>query len=383
MSSTRSGSEIFLHSKFSQLNLPTPSGISIAWNFGRILGALLGLQIVTGLFLSIHYNPRIEGAFDSVLHITRDVRGGWFMRSIHANGARFFFLFIYLHLGRGLYFQSYSTQPKVWMSGVALYLLRIAIAFLGYVLPWGQMSLWGATVITNLVRAVPYVGPILVEWVWGGFRVGQATLNRFFSLHFILPLVLSAMVLAHLWFLHEKGRRNPLGDLRHQSKVSFQPYFVWKDFVGFGIVAAPLVFFAFYSPWYLGDPDNFLRANELVTPAHIKPEWYFLFAYAILRVIPRKLGGVLALLFSILVLLLFLFISRPLQATSFNMTYKFLFWGFVANWCLLTWLGGCAIDPPFTDIAPVSAFLYFLFVGALLILTYWGSLNYQACPWRG
>lgn len=333
---------------------------------------MLGLQILTGFFLSIHYTANICYSFESVIHIIRDVPIGWFIRSLHANGASFFFVFLYLHIGRGLYYQSYVTQPKSWMVGRSIFILRIATAFLGYVLPWGQISFWGATVITNFLSAIPYIGNSIVEWVWGGFSIGQATLNRFYSLHFILPFVIIVLALLHLVFLHEKGSTNPLGCTNHISKTTFHPYFTWKDRVGFVLVLIILLFVSLYLPYLLGDPENFLLANSIVTPVHIIPEWYFLFAYAILRSIPSKLGGVIALAARVMVLYILPFLKfKGMIPTSFNLLYQLLFWLFCRNFILLTWLGACPIETPFRTLAVPSTILYFLL---LFILPFSSSL---------
>ena len=348
------------------VGLPTPINISISWNYGRILGVILGIQILSGFFLRIHYTADIDNTFNRVIHIMRDVPGGWFFRTVHANGARLFFFFMYLHIGRGLYYQRYFTQPKVWLAGIRIFLIRMATAFLGYVLPWGQMRLWGATVITNLIRAIPFVGRIIVEWVWGSFRVGKSTLNRFYSLHFILPFVIAIIVLIHLYFLHENGSTNPLGDLSHQRKIMFAPYFTYKDLVGFIIVFFILFTLIIYLPYNLGDPENFIKANQIVTPVHIMPEWYFLFAYAILRVIPRKLGGVIGLVFSIVVIYFFPFLIKYSKPTAYNFAYQCTFWGFVSIFLILTWLGGCPIEDPYIVTAAVFSFLYFFFIVLLM-----------------
>jgi ubiquinol-cytochrome c reductase cytochrome b subunit len=341
--------------------LPSPFNISIWWNIGSIIGLILALQILTGFFLSIHYSANVARSFESVIHIIRDVPLGWLIRSLHANGASFFFVFLYLHIARGLYYQSYITQPKSWIAGSTIFLLRMATAFLGYVLPWGQISFWGATVITNFLSAIPYVGRLVVEWVWGGFRIGQATLNRFYSLHFIMPFIIIILAILHLVFLHEKGSTNPLGCTNHIRKVTFHPYFTWKDSVGFIIVLISLIFVSLYFPYVLGDPENFLLANSMVTPVHIIPEWYFLFAYAILRSIPSKLGGVIALAASVIILYLLplLKFERGIS-TSFNLFYQVLFWIFSSNFLLLTWLGSCPIEVPYRTLAVPSTILYFL-----------------------
>nr|AER36129.1 cytochrome b [Thunnus orientalis] len=341
------------------VDLPTPSNISAWWNFGSLLGLCLISQILTGLFLAMHYTPDVESAFASVAHICRDVNFGWLIRNLHANGASFFFICIYFHIGRGLYYGSYLYK-ETWNIGVVLLLLVMMTAFVGYVLPWGQMSFWGATVITNLLSAVPYVGTTLVEWIWGGFSVDNATLTRFFAFHFLFPFVIAAMTILHLLFLHETGSNNPIGLNSNADKISFHPYFSYKDLLGFVILLVALAPLALFSPNLLGDPDNFTPANPMVTPPHIKPEWYFLFAYAILRSIPNKLGGVLALLASILVLMVVPFLHTSKQRTlTFRPVSQFLFWTLIADVAILTWIGGMPAEQPFIIIGQVASVLYF------------------------
>nr|BAE91972.1 cytochrome b [Psenes maculatus] len=341
------------------IDLPSPSNISVWWNFGSLLGLCLITQILTGLFLAMHYTPDVESAFASVAHICRDVNFGWLIRNLHANGASFFFICIYLHIGRGLYYGSYLYK-ETWNVGVVLLLLVMMTAFVGYVLPWGQMSFWGATVITNLLSAVPYVGTMLVEWIWGGFSVDNATLTRFFAFHFLFPFVIAAFSVLHLLFLHETGSNNPIGLNSNADKISFHPYFSYKDLLGFAVLLIALASLALFSPNLLGDPDNFTPANPMVTPPHIKPEWYFLFAYAILRSIPNKLGGVLALLASILVLMVVPFLHTSKQrALTFRPVSQFLFWTLVADVVILTWIGGMPAEQPFIIIGQVASVLYF------------------------
>nr|YP_003457134.1 cytochrome b [Sladenia gardineri]BAI76980.1 cytochrome b [Sladenia gardineri] len=341
------------------VDLPAPSNISLWWNFGSLLGLCLIAQILTGLFLAMHYTSDVATAFSSVAHICRDVNYGWFIRSLHANGASFFFICIYMHIGRGLYYGSYLYK-ETWNVGVILLILVMVTAFVGYVLPWGQMSFWGATVITNLLSAVPYIGGTLVEWIWGGFSVDNATLTRFFAFHFLFPFIIAAMAAIHLLFLHQTGSNNPLGVDSDLDKVSFHPYFSYKDLLGFAAVLVILTCLALFSPNLLGDPDNFIPANPLMTPPHIQPEWYFLFAYAILRSIPNKLGGVLALLASILVLMVMPMLhTSHHQSIAFRPLTQLLFWALIANVVILTWIGGMPVEHPFITIGQVASVLYF------------------------
>nr|YP_009054569.1 cytochrome b [Macropodus ocellatus]ACL82842.1 cytochrome b [Macropodus chinensis]AIK25531.1 cytochrome b [Macropodus ocellatus] len=342
------------------VDLPTPANISAWWNFGSLLGLCLIIQIITGLFLAMHYTSDISMAFSSVAHICRDVNYGWLIRNMHANGASFFFICIYLHIGRGLYYGSYMYK-ETWNIGVVLFLLTMMTAFVGYVLPWGQMSFWGATVITNLLSAVPYVGDMLVQWIWGGFSVDNATLTRFFAFHFLFPFIIAAVTIIHLLFLHETGSNNPLGLDSNVDKITFHPYFSYKDLLGFAILLIALISLSLFSPNLLGDPDNFTPANPLVTPPHIKPEWYFLFAYAILRSIPNKLGGVLALLASILILMLVPFLHTSKQRSlTFRPISQFMFWTLIADVLILTWIGGMPVEDPYIIIGQIASLLYFL-----------------------
>nr|YP_010417186.1 cytochrome b [Ariosoma meeki]USF11741.1 cytochrome b [Ariosoma meeki] len=341
------------------VDLPAPSNISALWNFGSLLALCLIAQILTGLFLAMHYTSDISTAFSSVAHICRDVNYGWLIRNMHANGASFFFICLYLHIARGLYYGSYLYK-ETWNIGVVLFLLVMMTAFVGYVLPWGQMSFWGATVITNLLSAVPYLGDNLVQWIWGGFSVDNATLTRFFAFHFLFPFVVAGASLLHILFLHETGSNNPMGISSDPDKIPFHPYFTYKDLVGFVALLIFLTTLALFSPNLLGDPDNFAPANSMVTPPHIKPEWYFLFAYAILRSIPNKLGGVLALLASILVLMVIpvLHTSKH-RGLTFRPVSQLLFWLLVVDMLVLTWVGGMPVETPFVAVGQVASVLYF------------------------
>nr|ABY48373.1 cytochrome b [Xantusia vigilis]ABY48374.1 cytochrome b [Xantusia vigilis]ABY48375.1 cytochrome b [Xantusia vigilis]ABY48376.1 cytochrome b [Xantusia vigilis]ABY48377.1 cytochrome b [Xantusia vigilis] len=341
------------------IDLPTPSNISAWWNFGSLLGLCLLTQIFTGLFLAMHYTADITSAFSSVVHICRDVQYGWLIRNIHANGASIFFICLYLHIARGLYYGSYM-YTITWNIGVILLFLVMATAFVGYVLPWGQMSFWGATVITNLLSAIPYIGTTLVQWIWGGFSVDNATLTRFFAFHFILPFIIIAMTVLHLLFLHESGSNNPTGLNANTDKISFHPFFSYKDLLGAVMITMLLLILTLFSPNLLGDPENFTPANPMMTPPHIKPEWYFLFAYAILRSIPNKLGGVLALLLSIMILIILPLLHTAKQRSSmFRPMSQMILWLTLTNILILTWIGGQPVEPPYILIGQISSTLYF------------------------
>ena len=341
------------------VDLPVPANISIWWNFGSLLGLCLIVQIITGLFLAIHYTARVDLAFSRVAHICRDVNYGWLLRTVHANGASFFFICIYFHIGRGMYYGSFHYF-ETWITGIILLFLVMAAAFLGYVLPWGQISFWGATVITNLVSAVPYIGSDVVQWLWGGFAVDNPTLTRFFTFHFLIPFLVAGLTMVHLLFLHQRGSNNPLGINANLDKLPFHPYFTVKDTVGFMILIFLLVTLSLTSPYLLGDPDNFIPANPLVTPAHIQPEWYFLFAYAILRSIPNKLGGVIALVSSILILISLPFTFKPkFRGLEFYSIAQPLFWSWVSVFLLLTWIGARPVEEPYIALGQVLTCLYF------------------------
>jgi len=346
------------------VDYPTPINISYLWGFGSLAGLILIAQILTGVFLAIHYTPHIDLAFSSVEHIIRDVNNGWLLRYFHANGASFFFIVVYIHIFRGLYYGSYShPRELLWCSGVVIFILIIATAFIGYVLPWGQISFWGATVITNLISAIPAVGESIVNWVWGGFSVDNPTLNRFFSLHYILPFVIAALALVHLVLLHQDGSNNPLGVKTDTDSISFYPYFYVKDLFGFILIFVGLSFFVFFSPNALGHSDNYIAANPIVTPSHIVPEWYFLPFYAILRSIPHKLGGVIAIFGAIVCLIFLPFINTSeVRSSSFRPIFKKLFWLFLADCILLGWIGQNVVEYPFVEIGQFCTFFYFFFL---------------------
>jgi quinol-cytochrome oxidoreductase complex cytochrome b subunit len=346
------------------IHYPTPINLNYAWSFGALAGVCLIIQIVSGIFLAMHYTPHIDLAFSSVEHIMRDVKYGWFIRYVHANGASMFFIVVYSHIFRGLYYGSY-IQPRqlLWCSGVVIFILMMGTAFMGYVLPWGQMSFWGATVITSLVTAVPVAGKSIVDWLWGGFTVSNPTLNRFFSLHFFLPFIIAGLSIIHLALLHKNGSNNPLGiSSCNAEKIPFYPYFLFKDlfaiycfFFFFGI-------FIFYLPNLLGHPDNYIPANPMQTPAHIVPEWYFLPFYAVLRSIPDKLGGVAAMGGALLILLLIPFINTSqIRSTKFRPIFKFFYWLLVADFIILGWVGQKPVTDIYVLIGQIATVYYFLF----------------------
>nr|QNO34140.1 cytochrome b [Osmia pedicornis] len=369
----------FLNIIYSSFNIhPTPVNINYLWNFGSILGILLLIQIISGFILSMHYCPNINYAFDSIIYIMKNVNSGWLFRYIHLNGASFYFLCMYLHISRNIFYQCYSSQ-HVWNIGIIILLTSMGTAFMGYVLPWGQMSFWGATVITNLLSAIPYIGPMIVEWIWGGFSINNATLNRFFSLHFILPLMIMIMVIMHLYFLHMTGSNNPMGTNSNIYKIPFHSYFSAKDIFGFFLIFWLFSFIILQNPNMLNDPDNWSIANPMNTPQHIKPEWYFLFAYSILRAIPNKLGGVLALLFSILILFILpLMMNHKFKTNKFYPLNNFLFWFFINNFIILTWLGSQVIDYPYTMINLIFTNMYFMFfILNMYIMKFWDKIIYN------
>ncbi len=348
------------------IDLPTPANLSVNWNYGSLLGLVLVIQLVTGIVLAMRFSGHSSISFDSVIIIYQDANYGWLIRLVHSTGASFFFLFLYLHIGRGLYYGSY-VYPELWNVGVAIYLILMGTAFLGYVLPWGQMSYWAATVITNLLSAIPLLGPVLVEWVWGGFAVGNPTLTRFFALHYLLPFVVTALVIIHIFFLHMHGRSNPLGVRSAVNKVPFHYYYSVKDLYVYFVFMFVFMFVTLNYGYNLMDAENFIPANPLVTPTHIQPEWYFLFAYAILRSIPNKLGGVLGLVLSVMFLFVFTVSSSTLifRGINFSPLARFVFWIFVANFLLLTWLGRCPAESPYTEVALFCTVLYFVLISLI------------------
>nr|YP_009434322.1 cytochrome b [Laticauda laticaudata]ASZ83520.1 cytochrome b [Laticauda laticaudata] len=341
--------------------LPVGSNISTWWNFGSMLLTCLFLQTTTGFFLAIHYTANVNLAFSSVIHIMRDVPYGWIMQNTHAIGASLFFICIYIHIARGIYYGSYLNK-EAWLTGTALLITLMATAFFGYVLPWGQMSFWAATVITNLLTSIPYLGSSLTTWLWGGFSINDPTLTRFFALHFILPFLIISTSSIHIIMLHTEGSNNPLGTNSDIDKIPFHPYHSYKDLLMFVSMMTLLLIILSFMPDLFNDPENFSKANPLITPQHIKPEWYFLFAYGILRSIPNKLGGTLALIMSIIIL-----ITMPFTHTSYirSMTFRpltqILFWTLIATLITITWTATKPVEPPFLLISQVSSTLYFSF----------------------
>jgi len=350
------------------IDYPTPINLTYAWSFGSTAGICLVIQILTGVFLAMHYTPHIDLAFSSVEHIMRDVNNGWLIRYMHANGASMFFIVVYSHIFRGLYYGSYMhPREHLWCSGVLIFILMMATAFMGYVLPWGQMSFWGATVITNLFSAIPFVGGAIVEWLWGGFSVDNATLNRFFSLHFLVPFLIAGLSVIHLALLHEHGSNNPLGVESYVDKVSFYPYFYVKDLLAFFLLIFFFAGFVFYFPNLMGHPDNYIPANPMVTPAHIVPEWYFLPFYAILRSIPDKLGGVVAMGGALVILFAIPFINTSeIRSSQFRPIFRKFFWLLVVDFLILGWIGQKPVETPFIEVGQIATLFYFIFFIVLI-----------------
>jgi quinol-cytochrome oxidoreductase complex cytochrome b subunit len=363
------------------IEYPTPANLSYFWGYGSMAGIFLGLQIVTGILLAMHYTPHVDLAFNSVEHIMRDVNGGWLLRYLHANGASLFFFVVYIHVGRGLYYGSYAAPRHIlWIIGVVIIILMMATAFMGYVLPWGQMSFWAATVITNLFSAIPVVGPSIVEWLWGGFSVDNATLNRFFSFHYLLPFILAGAVIAHLVSLHEVGSNNPLGISALTDKIAFHPYLWIKDVFGWLLIGFVYLAFVFYSPNTLGHPDNYVEGNAMVTPAHIVPEWYFLPYYAVLRSIPDKLLGVLAFGGSLAVWLLLPFLhTSNVRSSLFRPLFRVFYWLFILDFVILGWIGGNLAESPYLEIGQIATAYYFVF--PLVIVPGLGILENKMLEW--
>ena len=364
------------------VDYPTPINLNYFWSFGSTAGICLVIQILTGIFLAMHYTPHVDLAFYSVEHIMRDVNNGWLIRYLHANGASMFFIVVYSHIFRGLYYGSFiHPREFLWASGVIIFLLMMATAFMGYVLPWGQMSFWGATVITNLFSAIPYVGPSIVEWLWGGFSVDNATLNRFFSFHFLVPFLIAGMTIVHLALLHEHGSNNPIGVESSVDKISFYPYFYVKDLLAFFGLITIFSIFVFYFPNLMGHPDNYIPANPMVTPAHIVPEWYFLPFYAILRSIPDKLGGVIAMGGALVILFAIPFINTSeIRSSQFRPIFRVFFWLLVVDFLILGWIGQKPVESPFVEVGQIATIFYFIFFIVLIPLI--GIIESKIISWK-
>nr|UXF59413.1 cytochrome b [Dicyathifer mannii] len=353
-------------------DLPVPVNLSYLWNFGSLLGCCLVLQIITGIFLAMHYTPHALEAFNSVVSIMRDVKSGWILRGFHANGASFFFIMIYVHIARGIYYHSFCLK-NTWIVGVHMFILLMLIAFTGYVLPWGQMSYWAATVITNLVTAVPVVGEIIVQYIWGAPTVCDATLKRFYVFHMYMPFLLALLSAVHMIYLHETGSGNPLGVSTDADSMPFHPYYTYKDLFGIVLLLAGVSGVVLYSPDLFSDPENFIPADPTKTPLHIQPEWYFLFAYAILRSVPNKLGGVILLVLSVAVLYLMPLLPVPMvKGSQFNYAAQVVFWAFIFDFVLLTYFGTCTVEYPFDLVPMIATILYFSFYLFYIPVTqYW------------
>ena len=361
---------IFSTLRHTLVDYPTPKNLNYWWNFGSLAGFFLVLQIVTGIVLAMHYNPSVDGAFNSIEHIMRDVNYGWLIRYVHMNGASFFFIVVYIHIFRGLYYGSYkSPRELLWWLGIIILLLMMATAFMGYVLPWGQMSFWGATVITNLFSAIPLVGESIVSWLWGGFAVDNALLNRFFALHYLFPFLIVGVVVLHIIALHTHGSNNPLGIDRSgpQDSISFHPYYTIKDLFGLSFVLTIFFLVVFYAPNFLGHPDNYIPADPLKTPAHIVPELYFLPFYAILRAIPDKLGGVIAMISAIMILFFLPWLdTSKVRSATFRPIYKKIYWLLIVDLIILTWVGGNAPEGKFIIIGRIATIYYFVHILLLM-----------------
>jgi len=341
------------------INLPSRKRLSYNWNFGSILGIILIIQIITGIFLSFFYAPNVYLSFDLLNYIIRDVNFGWLIRIVHLNFASFFFFFVYFHIARGIYYFSYRLL-HTWGSGVTIYIVLIATAFIGYVLPWGQISLWGATVITNFLSTIPILGETIVKWVWGGFSVNNSTLNCFFSLHFLLPFILLVLVIVHLIFLHYTGSTSPnIGTFNNNIKIKFDNYYIYKDLINV-ILILIIIFIRILSPFLVGDPENFILANSINSPIHIQPEWYFLYIYGILRSIPNKLGGVIVIVAALLIFYFLIILTKFININNYIFV-KLLYFLFLNRFFLLTWIGSQAVEDPFIFIGQLLTFLYFLY----------------------
>uniref|UniRef100_A0AAU7LKL3 Cytochrome b n=1 Tax=Syrbatus sp. 1 RRMO-2024a TaxID=3154167 RepID=A0AAU7LKL3_9COLE len=346
--------------KMNMINLKSPSNLSKWWNFGALLSLFMIIQISSGFFLSMFYINNINYTFYSIININRNINNGWLIRSIHMNGASFIFIYMYIHMSRSLFFNSFFLK-QTWTSGMMIFIIMMMTAFMGYILPWGQMSFWGATVITNLLSTIPYLGNMITNWLWGGFSINNATLLRFYSFHFILPFMIMSLIMIHITFLHYSKSNNSL-NLNYYDMISLYPYFLIKDMNFFMMSMFIFIMNCLLSPYFFTDPENFTPSNPLNTPIHIQPEWYFLFAYTILRTIPNKLGGVIALSMSIISLMILPMINFiKMNSSKFNPLMKINFWMFSANFLMLSWMGTQPIEMPFTNINQLLTFMYFMF----------------------
>nr|BCR02916.1 cytochrome B [Riccardoella tokyoensis] len=343
------------------INLPTPTSITYMWNWGSMLGIMMIMQITTGLLLASHYNPSINEAFNSVIHIMREVNNGWMLRFMHMNSSSILFILIYTHISRGMLFSSFKLK-QTWVSGLMILLIMMMTSFLGYVLPWGQMSFWGATVITNLLSAIPYMGSTLVMWLWGSFSISNATLNRFFMLHFLMPFMIIILIITHLISLHTTGSSTNTGIFFNKDKIPFNPYFIIKDSLSMMMMFMIMLMLMFMNPNIISDPENFNMANPLNTPIHIQPEWYFLFAYAILRSIPSKLGGVISMMMSIVILMIMPMMKKSITSSKFNPIHKMNFWLFTMSFLMLSWIGANPVEMPFEMMGKFFSTLYFIMI---------------------
>nr|YP_009544446.1 cytochrome b [Tremex columba]AYV97241.1 cytochrome b [Tremex columba] len=368
--------QIFASLNSSFISLPTPLNISYWWNFGSILGLLMIIQILSGFILSIHYCPNISFAFTSVIYINQNIKNGWLLHFIHMNGASFLFLSIIPHIFRGIYYSSFKKKGT-WLIGWILLLFLMLSAFLGYILPWGQMSYWGATVITNLLSTIPFIGKMMVEWIWGGFSINNSTLNRFFSFHFIFPLIMLIYISLHLIFLHSSGSNNPLGINSNMWKIPFHPFFSFKDIFGYTLILSFFFVFMLISPYKLGDPENFIPADPMKTPIHIQPEWYFLFSYAILRSIPNKIGGVILMFLSISSILILPLFKQMFNSLHFYPISQYLFWMFFFSLTYLSWLGSQQITNLYISLSQMFSLTYFMFYIILFLSNFiWDKMMY-------
>nr|AZL93190.1 cytochrome b [Diapriidae sp. ZJUH_2016010] len=357
------------------IKIPTPMNINLLWNLGSLLGMCMMIQLISGIMLSMNYCPNTEFAFYSIINLMKNIWFGWMIRLIHMNGASMFFMFMYIHIARSLFYSSYKFK-LTWNIGMMMMLLMMMTSFMGYILPWGQMSFWGATVITNLISTIPFFGKMIVEWVWGGFTINNSTLNRFYSMHFILPFMMIIFIIIHLMFLHKSGSNNPMGTNSNMNKIMFHPYFTFKDLIMMIMMMMMFLLMCLIYPYIMNDPENFIEANSLITPIHIQPEWYFLFAYSILRTIPNKLGGVISMILSIMILLILPMLNmNKINFIMFNPMNKIMFWNLSFTFTMLTWIGSKPIELPYMYMSQIITIMYFMyFIMLKLINKLWFNM---------